>query len=48
LLVLVLPLQVAGFAHGPLTSWVWLPMILFEVPLGFWLLVKGVREPGGG
>lgn len=45
LLVIVLPLQLAGFLSGPLTSYVWIPMILFEVPLGFWLIVKGVRGP---
>ena len=42
LLVICLPLQLAGFLHGPLTQWMWLPMLFFEVPLALWLLVKGV------
>jgi hypothetical protein len=42
LLVVALPLQGAGFLSGPITSVVWLPMLAFEVPLAFWLLVKGV------
>lgn len=41
LLVIVLPLQVAGYAGN--YFWVWIPMLLFEVPLGFWFIVKGVR-----
>jgi hypothetical protein len=45
LLVVLLPLQLAGFLHGPITSLMWLPMLAFEVPLAFWLLVKGVSTP---
>ncbi len=45
LLVATLPLQLAGFLTGPLTGYVWLPMLLFEVPLALWLLVKGVAAP---
>jgi len=33
----------AGFLSGPVTSYVWLPMLAFEVPLAFWLMIKGVR-----
>lgn len=43
LLVVGLPLRLAGFLHGPVTWLMWLPMAAFEVPLAFWLLVKGVR-----
>jgi hypothetical protein len=43
LLVILLPLQLAGFVAGPLTQWMWLPMALFEVPLAIWLLAKGVK-----
>ncbi len=42
LLVVVLPLQLAGFVRRPV-GWIWLPMILFEVPLAIWFLVKGAR-----
>lgn len=45
LLVIALPLQAAGFLHGAITQLVWLPMIAFEVPLAFWLLIKGVAVP---
>lgn len=49
LLVLVLPLQLAGLLGGSMSwgasiTWlVWLPMLVFEVPLALWLMVKGVR-----
>ena len=43
LLVVSLPLQLAGVLSGPVTPYVWIPMLAFEVPLGFWLLIKGVR-----
>lgn len=43
LLVVELPLELAGFLSGPLTQLVWIPVALFELTLGPWLLVKGVR-----
>lgn len=49
LLILVLPLQLSGLGLGPLDwlapgSWlVWLPMLVFELVLAFWLIAKGVR-----
>jgi hypothetical protein len=42
LLVVLLPLQLAGFVSGAITSFMWLPMLAFEVPLALWLIVKGV------
>ena len=45
LLVVGLPLQLAGFFKGPLTWYIWLPMVAFEVPLGLWLFTKGVAAP---
>lgn len=45
LLVVGLPLQLAGFVHGPITSLIWLPMLAFEVPLALWLLTRGVAPP---
>jgi Domain of unknown function (DUF4386) len=44
LLVVVLPLQFAGFANGGVTTFIWIPIAAFELTLGPWLLVKGVRE----
>ncbi|HKC47031.1 MAG TPA: DUF4386 domain-containing protein [Gemmatimonadales bacterium] len=43
LLVVGLPLQLAGFVSGPLTQMMWVPVAVFELTLGPWLLVKGVR-----
>ena len=43
LLLVGLPLQLAGFLSGSVVSYMWIPMAAFEVPLGFWLLIKGVR-----
>lgn len=42
LLVIAMPLQLAGFLDGDDTSLLWLPMLAFEVPLGLWLLFRGV------
>lgn len=44
-LVVVLPLQLVGWASGWILSAAWLPMLTFEVPLGLWLIFKGVRRP---
>jgi uncharacterized protein DUF4386 len=45
LLVVVLPLQLAGFNTGPLTGYYpWLPALVFQVVLALWLLIKGVAE----
>ena len=51
LLVVILPLDLAGFLDGAAgwLSWVtwlmWLPMLVFEVTLALWLLLKGVAPP---
>jgi hypothetical protein len=45
MLVVGLPLQLAGFLRGLVASLMWLPMLLFEVPLALWLLIKGVAMP---
>ena len=45
LLVVALPLQLAGFLRGPVTYFMWIPMAVFEVALGLWLLIKGVAAP---
>ena len=47
LLVVGLPMQIAGFLHGPVTSFMgmWLPMAVFEVTVALWLLIKGVATP---
>jgi hypothetical protein len=45
LLVVCLPLTLAGFLDGPIVTLMWLPMLAFEVPLGLWLLTRGVAAP---
>ncbi len=45
LLVIFCPLQLAGLLGGPVTSYMWLPMLLFEVVLALWLIFKGVAVP---
>jgi hypothetical protein len=44
-LVIGLPLRLAGWLQGAITSLIWLPMLAFEVPLGIWLLTRGVAAP---
>ena len=51
LLVVVLPLQRAGLFAGALNwasgvTWLmWLPMLVFELTLAMWFIVKGVAAP---
>lgn len=42
ILVVGLPLQIAGLLGAPLTMLMWMPMLAFEVPGGLWLLAQGV------
>lgn len=43
LLVAALPLQLIGVLRGTITQLIWIPAAAFEVPLGLWLLIKGVN-----
>ena len=43
ILVVGLPLRLVDVIGGTVTQLMWLPMAAFEIPLGFWLLIKGVR-----
>jgi hypothetical protein len=45
LLVLALPLRLAGWVPDSLAMIIWLPMLAFEVPLGLWLLTQGLATP---
>ena len=51
LVVAFLPLQIVGYFGGlgswksPVTWCVWLPLLVFEVSLALWLIIKGVAEP---
>ena len=42
LCVVLLPLQLIGFLKGTVATMMWMPMLVFEVTLGLWLLIKGV------
>jgi hypothetical protein len=44
LVAVVLPLELAGLLRGQVTQIVWLPMLVFELTLGPWLLLKGVSS----
>jgi hypothetical protein len=48
ILVIVLPLQIAGLVRGTITQLMWMPMLAFEVPGGVWLFAKGVPPASGG
>jgi hypothetical protein len=49
LLAIILPLQLAGLFGGSMSwasslTWlIWLPMLLFEVTLALWLMIKGIK-----
>ena len=46
LLVVVLPLQGCGLRLSGLVGWLlWMPMLVFEVWISLWLLIKGVAAP---
>jgi hypothetical protein len=45
LLVVLLPLQIGGFIRAPITNFMWLPMLVFELVLAFWLIFRGVSKP---
>jgi len=44
-LVVVLPLQLAGALRGPVTQFVWLPIAVFEITVAVWWLIKGDTTP---
>lgn len=43
LLVIALPLQLAGITSPKVVMILWVPMAAFEIPLGLWLIIKGVK-----
>ena len=44
LLVVALPVQIAGILPRVIAQVMWLPMLAFEVPFGIWLIVKGLSD----
>src|SRR5262245_15853897 len=47
LILVLLPLKLVGLAGRPITDVMWLPMLVFEVSLALFLIVKGARVPVG-
>jgi len=45
LMVVALPLQLAGVVRGRVLEITSLPIVFFELPLGVWLIAKGVPAP---
>ena len=43
--LICVPLYVASILPGTVVNWLWFPILLYEVPLGIWLIRKGVRAP---
>ncbi|HVT03830.1 MAG TPA: hypothetical protein VHL58_10715 [Thermoanaerobaculia bacterium] len=42
LMIVILPLEGLGLIDGAVVWLSWLPLFVFEVTLGLWLLIKGV------
>ena len=45
LAALVMTLQLAGLAGGLLTQVIWIPVAIYELVLGPWLIIKGTAPP---
>jgi hypothetical protein len=45
LLVVTVPLEGIQLIKGPMVGFIWLPMLVFEVTLALWLLIRGVAAP---
>lgn len=43
--LICVPLHIAMMIPGSIVNWMWFPILLYEVPLGIWLIVKGVEGP---
>ena len=42
--LLCVPLYVATLLPGKVVNWLWFPILLYEVPLGIWLIRGGVQQ----
>lgn len=47
ILIIGLPLQLAGVLRGSIAMLMWMPMLAFEVPGGLWLMMKAVPPIDG-
>ncbi len=41
--LVVVPLHIATIVPGSLVNLLWMPILLYEIPLGIWLMVKGIE-----
>ncbi len=41
--LICVPLYVATILPGTVVNWLWFPILLYEVPLGLWLIRRGIR-----
>ena len=39
--LIAVPLHIATMIPGRIVNWLWFPILLYEVPLGIWLIAKG-------
>lgn len=42
--LICVPLNMAGFISGSIVDMLWLLVMAYEIPLGFWLIIKGVKD----
>ena len=42
--LICMPLHIATILPGRVVNWLWFPILLYEVPLGIWLIRKGVQQ----
>ncbi len=42
--LLFVPLQIATIIPATVVNWLWFPILLYEVPLAFWLIAKGTED----
>ncbi|WP_260704660.1 DUF4386 domain-containing protein [Edaphobacter flagellatus] len=42
--MICVPLHMAGFVKGSIVNLLWMPILAYEIPLGFWLIFKGVED----
>ena len=48
LVVIILPMELVGISFGVVNKAMWLPMLVFEVTLALWLIIKGAAVPRPG